>query len=131
MRHPIDMSVVGVLKWGPDSLRFFTEGWGDEQDLHPPKVDEAPAAPVDVRWLTSANEGNVVVSHGVFQSPLAGLPHRATQGHVLGIRPAGHEPRRLVVGDLALDPRGRACHVHGGEHQWRGRIRLLVVRARG
>ena len=97
MRHPVDMSVVGLLKWGPESLRFFTEGWGDEEDLHPGRVDDVDVEPVDIRWLTRSNEGDVVVSHGVFQSPLGTLPHRATQGHVLGICPVDRDPERLVL----------------------------------
>ena len=30
MKHPVDTVSVGILKWGPKDVRFFTDGWGDD-----------------------------------------------------------------------------------------------------
>ncbi|MGI9528718.1 MAG: hypothetical protein ACR2NG_03330, partial [Acidimicrobiia bacterium] len=95
MRHPIDMLSVGILKWGPHEVRFFTDGWGDDHLLHPPDLAELPVAPLPIQWLTAEDRGNLIVSHGAFTSPVTQLPHRAGQGSVLRIEP--RDPTNRVV----------------------------------
>ena len=95
MKHPVDTVSVGILKWGPKDVRFFTDGWGDDELLHPPDLERLPIAPLAVQWLTAEDRGDLVVTHGAFSSPVANLPHRAGQGSVLRIEPP--DPTNRVV----------------------------------
>ncbi len=97
MRHPIDLSVVGILKYGPRDIRFFTEGWGDEALLHPPDLDDLPLETLPIRWLTAQRDDDLVIRHGAFESPVSHLPHRAGQGSALLIEPHGGTDRTVVL----------------------------------
>jgi len=96
MKHPIDMMSVGVLRFGPNDVRFFTEGWGKESFLHPPDLAKIPLDPLPIEWLTTQDRGDVVITHGAFSSPVSVLPHRAGQGSVLLVEPR-HQTDRIVV----------------------------------
>lgn len=95
MRHPIDLGAAAILRWGPESIRFFGDGWGDEDLLEPIDFGGFPAEPIDVRWLTSRTTDTTVVRHGTFVSPLELLPSRARHGSVISIEP--HEPTDRAV----------------------------------
>jgi hypothetical protein len=90
------MMSVGVLKFAPNDVRFFTEGWGDESLLHPPDLADLPVEELPIQWLTSEDRHSVVVTHGAFTSPVSHLPHRAGQGSVLLVEPA-QETSRMVL----------------------------------
>lgn len=96
MKHPIDMLATGILKYGPDDVRFFTDGWGEESFLHPPDLAQLPLDSLPIEWLTTEDRGAVIVTHGAFSSPVPVLPHRAGQGSVLLVEPR-HQTERIVV----------------------------------
>jgi dienelactone hydrolase len=96
MRHPVDRTAAVILRLGPPSVRFFSDGWGDDELLDPPDLRTIPAEPLDIRWITESGDGNIRVAHGVFTSPVAQLPHRARLGSALRILPP-EDPRRMVV----------------------------------
>ena len=97
MRHPIDLRSVGILKWGPRHVRFFTDGWGDDSLLQPPDLAGLPIQPLPITWLTAEDREDVVVTHGAFSSPVTHLPHRAGQGSVLRIEPKESTNRVVVL----------------------------------
>lgn len=90
------MVAAGILKFGPNDVRFFTDGWGDESFLHPPDLSQLPLDTLPIEWLTTQDRGDVIITHGAFSSPVPVLPHRAGQGSVLLVEPR-HLTDRIVV----------------------------------
>jgi dienelactone hydrolase len=97
MKHPIDLSVVAILKAGPRDVRFFTDGWGSEELLHPPDLAGLADESLPVHWLTSRDALDVVVTHGAFASPASNLPERASRGSVMLVEPHGGTERIVVL----------------------------------
>jgi hypothetical protein len=97
MRHPVDLGSVAVLRFGPDHVRFFTDGWGDEDLLTPVDVTQVPVEPLAIRWLTSTTDAGVVIRHGTFTSPFELLPDRARQGSVVAVEPDTGWNRTVVL----------------------------------
>ena len=95
MRHPVDLSVVAVLKAGPSDIRFFTDGWGDEELLHP-DLSRLTHDALPSHWIASESTDDVIVTHGAFASPAAHLPDRASRGSVLLVEPHA-ETERIVI----------------------------------
>ncbi len=95
MRHPIDLGAAGILRWGPESIRFFGGGWGDPELLEPLDFANFPADPIDIQWLTTRTTDTTVIRHGTFISPLDLLPDRARRGSIIQIEP--HEPTERTV----------------------------------
>jgi dienelactone hydrolase len=96
MKHPIDLGAAAVLRFGPDHLRFFSDGWGDEEGLTPPDPGQFRYDPLPITWLTHGAAHGHRVSHGTFTSPVDGLPPRARQGSVVRVLPSD-TPERMVV----------------------------------
>ena len=96
MRHPVDLSVVAILKAGPRDVRFFTDGWGDEDLLHP-DLSRLDSAPLPIHWLTRERRDDIVVTHGAFASPASHLPDRASRGSVLLVEPEVETDRIVVL----------------------------------
>lgn len=96
MKHPIDLGAAAVLRLGPDRLRFFSDGWGDEGGLAPPDPALFRFDPLPVTWLTHDARRGYRLSHGTFTSPVDDLPPRARQGSVVRVLPP-HRPERIVV----------------------------------
>ena len=97
MKHPIDLIATGILKFGPDDVRFFTDGWGEESFLHPPDLAHMPLDSLPIEWLTTEDRGEVIITHGAFSSPVPALPHRAGQGSVLLVEPRKQTDRIVVL----------------------------------
>lgn len=95
MRHPVDLGAAGVLRWGPERVRFFGDGWGDPDLLVPLDFARFPADPIDIQWLTTRTTDTTVIRHGTFVSPLDMLPDRSRRGSLISIAP--HEPTDRVV----------------------------------
>ena len=95
MRHPIDLGAAGVLRWGPPSIRFFGDGWGDPDLLEPLDFANFPADPIDIQWLTTRTTDTTEIRHGTFVSPLEMLPERSRRGSIIAITP--HEPTDRTV----------------------------------
>lgn len=77
-------------------MRFFTDGWGDEDLLHPPEIRVTPTDPLEVHWLADTGDEDLILRHGSFTSSAPGLPMRAIQGSVLSVAPH-RAPDRWVV----------------------------------
>lgn len=97
MRHPIDLGAAAVLRWGPPSVRFFGDGWGDADLLHPIDFVNVRADPIEVQWLTTRHTDTTVIRHGTFTSPLDLLPHRARRGSVISIGPHDRTVRSVLL----------------------------------
>jgi hypothetical protein len=96
MIHPIDRAAAIALARGPDKLRFFSKGWGDEDLLDPDSIFPADQQALPVTWLSSDVEPyGITVEYGTFTSPSDLLPHRSVQGAVISISPP--EPTNRVV----------------------------------
>ena len=87
MRHPIDLASAALIRWGPERMKFFTEGWGDEDLLMPPDIEHVPAEPIAVEWLSSEQRDGYELRHGTFKSPAPALPRRAERGSVVAVLP--------------------------------------------
>lgn len=95
MRHPIDLASAAFLRWGPERMKFFTDGWGDEARLTPPNIEYLPVDPIPIEWLSTEQRDGYELNHGTFISPAPGLPDRAIRGSVVAVMPEA--PERLVL----------------------------------
>ena len=97
MRHPIDLASALLLRWGPERMKFFTDGWGDESLLTPPDIERLPADPIPVEWLSTEARGGYELRHGTFMSPAPGLPDRAVRGSVVAVLPESIDRMVLLM----------------------------------
>lgn len=109
MRHPVDRLGGLIVSRGPQRLRFFSEGWGDEAVLEAMDLPGAAPRPVDIAWEPPQAERGTVIRIGRFPSPVAALPEASRTAIVTRVEP-GRGARRLVVLMAAWnehDPRAR------------------------
>jgi pimeloyl-ACP methyl ester carboxylesterase len=97
--HPIDRSSGLVLANGPQRLRIFQEGWGDQgliDELVIPAHPDPPAA-IEIDWLPPEVDDGLTVRDGVFASPGAFLPAHAATAHVRQVIPRRPTNRMCVL----------------------------------
>jgi dienelactone hydrolase len=109
MRHPIDRLGGLIVARGPQRLRFFSDGWGDEAVLESMELPDSDPEPVDVTWEPSHRDQEVSIRVGRFPSPVGGLPEASRIATVTRIEPASGTERLVVL--MAAwnehDPRAR------------------------
>jgi dienelactone hydrolase len=110
MKHPIDLLGGLIVSRGPKRLRFFSEGWGDEDLLAGFELPSGDPEPVAIDWGPVAFHAGKVVTRGEFPSPAMDvLPDRAHRARVIRVEPAGATARTVVL--MAAwnehDPRAR------------------------
>ena len=109
MRHPIDLLGGLIVARGPARLRFFSEGWGDEDhlEIELPVDDPEPAS---IAWGPAKFRAGKVITKGEFVSPATDvLPDRAHCARVVRIEPPRRADKTVVL--MAAwnehDPRAR------------------------
>jgi dienelactone hydrolase len=110
MKHPIDLLGGLIVSRGPKRLRFFSEGWGDEDLLASFELPAGDPDPVAVDWGPVAFHRGKVVTRGSFPSPAMDmLPDRAHRARVISVEPPRTTERTVVL--MAAwnehDPRAR------------------------
>jgi dienelactone hydrolase len=95
--HPIDRIGGAIVRYGPDRLRFFDRGWGDEDVLDAAHIASDEPAAVAIEWVSEVADGSVVTSVGVFESPVPLLPDHARHAAVTRIEPVGGSGRTVVM----------------------------------
>lgn len=115
MIHPIDRLGALALERGPDRLRFFRDGWGEESALLDavilPSGDPQPA---DITWSAPSAREELRLATGVFDTGHVDLPGWARPARVFEIAPA-EATGRVVVLMAAWN-----------EHESKSRIALAV-----
>ena len=98
MRHPIDLVGGLIVTFGPHRLRFFSEGWGDEDLLDRMTAPDGEPEPLQITWGRARFHAGNAVTEGVFVSPARDLlPDRARRARVIRIEPPGTSPRSVVL----------------------------------
>ncbi|MEA3501441.1 MAG: alpha/beta hydrolase family protein [Actinomycetota bacterium] len=82
---------------GPDRLRFFTDGWGDQSAIDAAGIPSGDPLPLKIEWISNTEQDGFGVSVGVFESPVVTLPEHARHGAVTRISPAGGADRMVVL----------------------------------
>ena len=115
MKHPIDLLGGLIVSRGPKRLRFFSEGWGDEDLLAGFELPGGDPEPVSIDWGPVAFQAGKVVTRGEFPSPaMEVLPDRAHRARVIRVEPSGTTDKTVVL--MAAwnehDPRARLDIAH-------------------
>lgn len=98
MKHPIDLVGGLIVSLGPHRLRFFSEGWGDEDLLARIRAPDGEPEPLRITWGRARFNGGNVVTEGAFVSPARSvLPDRARRARVIRIEPIGAPTRSVVL----------------------------------
>ena len=98
MIHPIDRLAGFALAKGPDRLKFFSKGWGEEPLPDPSEAMGDLPAPINISWLSqSTSSKDHVIEHGTFDSPAVGLPSRSRVANVLSISPEAGADRIVML----------------------------------
>jgi hypothetical protein len=97
MGHPIDRLGGVVVARGPQRLRFFSDGWGDEAILDSLELPVAGPEPVDIVWKAPLREGDSSSQIGSFSSPVEGLPEASRIATVTRIEPTSGTDRHVVL----------------------------------
>ena len=127
MIHPIDRAAAIALARGPDRLRFFSKGWGDEELLDPDSIFPADQQALPVTWLSADVEPyGITVEHGTFTSPSNLLPHRSLQGSVVSVSPPD-PTNRVVVLMPAWNEHDPKVRVAMAGHLAREGIRSIIL----
>jgi len=97
--HPIDRAASWLFRFGPASLRVFSEGWGDERLIAnldtASEVEKTPE--LDVEWSDAATDDGVTIRDGSFVSPAADLPRPSRLAHVRLLLPPIPNGRLVVM----------------------------------
>ncbi len=97
MIHPLDRVAGAALGRGPQRLKFFSGGWGDESRIGQADALAAEPTTIDISWITHAkNAAGHTVAHGCFTSPAANLPARSRIASVISVSPE-NESGNIVV----------------------------------
>ena len=115
MIHPLDAAASVALAAGPQRLKFFSDGWGDERLIDPEAILNSPSPPVEIVWLSHREDGpDRVVSHGTFTSPAPHLPSRSRLGGVMSVSPrvGTHKTVVLMPAWNEHDPKVRVAISH-------------------
>lgn len=127
MIHPIDRAAAIALARGPERLRFFSKGWGDEELLDPDSIFPADQQALPVTWLSADVEPyGITVEHGTFTSPSDLLPHRSLQGSVISVSPPD-PTNRVVVLMPAWNEHDPKVRVAMAGHLARKGIRSIIL----
>ncbi len=97
MRHPIDLIGGAIVAYGPDRLRFFTDGWGDRTVIETVVVPTEEPDPISIDWVSEVTEDEMQISVGIFESPAAVMPDHARHGAVTLIAPRSGTDRVVVM----------------------------------
>lgn len=98
MTHPIDRIGALIVSRGPDSLRFFSEGWGPPEHLGDLALRISAAQPVDIDWVHERAHDGYVTSVGIFDSPAAPiLPDRSKRAVVTRVAASSPTGRSVVL----------------------------------
>lgn len=97
MIHPIDRAAGLAVSYGPERVRFFTEGWGDPQALEPPDLSVVATEPITPKWVSRETVDGRTTSHGVYRSSADALPSRSRNGSVIAIEPEGGAARTVIL----------------------------------
>ncbi len=115
MIHPLDAAASIALAAGPQRLKFFSNGWGDERLIDPEPILNSPSPPVEIVWLSHRDEGpSCVVSHGTFTSPAPHLPSRSRLAGVMSVSPRRGTDKTVVLMPAwnEHDPKVRVAIAH-------------------
>ena len=96
MIHPIDRLGGTIVSRGPDRLRFFTDGWGDQSAIDAAGMPAGEPSPIAIEWISDGTHDGISISVGIFESPVATLPDHARHGAVTRLLP-GDGTDRIVV----------------------------------
>jgi len=94
--HPIDRLGGTIVSRGPDRLRFFTDGWGDQSAIDAAGMPAGEPSPIAIEWISDGTHDGISISVGIFESPVATLPDHARHGAVTRLLP-GDGTDRIVV----------------------------------
>jgi dienelactone hydrolase len=97
MRHPIDLVGGAIVAYGPDRLRFFTDGWGDLAMIGDSAVPTGEPDPIAIEWVSETVDAGMEISVGIFESPASVLPEHARHGAVTRIVPRSGTDRMVVM----------------------------------
>jgi hypothetical protein len=124
--HPVDRAAGLAVAQGPDRLKFFAEGWGDEELLTPPSLPPDASSPITPIWLSErrTSSGNLV-RHGTYEAGGEALPRRTRTGSLLSIEPQA-EAHRTVILMAAWNEHDPKVRVALGQHLARRGIRSLI-----
>lgn len=127
MIHPIDRAAGTVLSRGPARLKFFMDGWGDEELLTPEPIAGTPPQPLPIMWLsTNIEPHGLEIAHGTFMSPSERLPQRSRLGSVISVSPPA-ETNRVVVLMPAWNEHDPKVRVAMSGHLARKGIRSIIL----
>lgn len=89
-----------LVAWSSGRSRVFRHGWGDERLIErlatAGRFEQEPAA-IHLRWGAPAVEGNVAVTDGWFDAPVAELPRGARSAVVRRLAPVARPERPRPV----------------------------------
>ena len=108
MMHPVDRAAALFFRYGPASLKVFSDGWGDEAliELLAVTGDAAPPPPIEISWDAERRAADGLMERdGAFLSPVAELPAASRTAAIRMISPADRT-RRLVVMMAAWNDHG-------------------------
>ncbi len=97
MKHPIDLVGGAIVAYGPDRLRFFSDGWGDLAAIGDATVPTGEPAPIPIDWVSETVDAGMEISVGVFESPSSVLPDYARYGAVTRVVPRSGTDRMVVM----------------------------------
>ncbi len=97
MIHPIDRLGATIVSRGPNRLRFFTDGWGDQSAFHAAGMPSGDPPPIAIEWVSDTEHDELSISVGIFESPVLTLPDHARHGAVTRVLPVTGTDRMVVL----------------------------------
>jgi len=95
--HPVDLLGATIVSRGPDRLRFFSDGWGDQALIDDIEIPAGTPDPIHLDWISHEADDGILVEVGIFKSPIAYLPAHALHGAVTRITPTAGTDRMVVL----------------------------------
>jgi len=97
--HPIDRAASLLFRFGPSSLKVFSEGWGDEAGVATldTSVELPPPPKLTIDWETRAAGDGYTTRDGTFPSPAKHLPPNSRAAHVRMFSPDKPDGRLVVM----------------------------------
>ena len=97
LKHPIDQLGGLIVARGPQRLRFFREGWGDEGVIDSMELPDSDPEPAEITWEAPRTAGPLRMRVGRFPSPIAGLPEASQIATVTRVEPRSGVERLVVL----------------------------------